>query len=127
MKKYNTVEECFAAMGLDPNALPDVSMLPERHQNAIKAAYQLMIVCEAHNDGWKPNWNDWNEYKYYPWFRVEADEATPSGSGLSYVGYDYRRTHTCVGSRLCLKTRDLAEHVGNVYNKLYQDYMLYSE
>lgn len=52
---------------------------------------QLVIICKALNEGWNPNWNDSNEYKYYPYF----DMRSTSGFGFSgslcggWVGYGY--------------------------------------
>lgn len=41
---------------------------------------KLKTVAEALNEGWRPNWEDTNEYKYFPWFYVEKTYA-----GLSYL------------------------------------------
>ena|ERR1700741_2026603 len=126
MKKFKTVEECFIALGLDPNALPNVSMLPEKHQQAIINHYKLIIVCEAHNEGWIPDWTNHNQVKYYPWFVVNKDANKPSGGGLASYDYDSWRTGTDVGSRLCLSSSELAEYVGETFLDLYDGYFLYN-
>jgi hypothetical protein len=81
MPKIKTFEGACKALGIDAKKLPDVSMLPADHQDAIIAHYKLVIIAQALNEGWKPNWSDYNQYKYYPWFDVR------SGSGLSYDDY----------------------------------------
>ena len=40
---------------------------------------QATLITEVLNEGWKPNWDNSNEYKYYPWF----DMRSKSGFGFS--------------------------------------------
>jgi hypothetical protein len=118
MPKIKTFAGACKALGMDAKNLPDVSMLPHDQQEAIIAHYKLVIIAQALNEGWKPNWSDYNEYKYYPWFNMR------SGSGLSYFDYVYWVTLTLVGSRLCFKSRELAEYAGKNFKKLYEQYFL---
>jgi hypothetical protein len=122
-KKVKNFAEACQVLNIK-QSLPDVSSLPEKHQKAILAHYQLVIIAEALNDGWKPNWNDLYEYKYYPWFDVEADDKNPSGLGLSSDGCGATASTTHVGSRLCFKSRELAEYAGEKFQELYTDYFL---
>jgi hypothetical protein len=85
-----------------------------------KAAAQLSIIAEALNDGWKPDWKNTSEWKYYPWFDLS------SGSGLSCSGYDDYFSNSTVGSRLCFKSRELAEYAGKQFIKLYEAYFVMS-
>lgn len=123
-KKIKSFEDACKAVNIDPKALPEVSMLPAIHQKAIVAHYKLIIIAEAINDGWQPNWNDSNEWKYFPWFEVEADEDRPAGFGFSYSYYDIWPSSTLVGSRLCFKTRETAIYAGKQFEDLYKDMML---
>lgn len=122
--KIKTFEDACKHLGLDPVALPDVSKLPVKHQKAITANYKLTIIAEALNDGWQPNWNNWNEYKYYPWFEVEASEEQPAGSGFSRSSYVGSHSGTYVGSRLCYKSSELARYAASQFEDLYKDYLL---
>lgn len=124
MKNIKTFEDACAALKLDPAALPVVTGLPEKHQKAIQAHYKLVIIAEALNDGWKPIWKDWEECKYYPWFQMDSDDDEVPGSGFSYYVYRYDDAFACVGSRLCFKTRALAEYAGKQFSSLYKDYFL---
>ena len=93
--KIKTFEDACKKLGITPKALPDVKTLPKQHIKAIVAHYKLVIIAEALNDGWKPNWKDSSEWKYYPWFDMS------SGSGLSCGDYDLLSSASTVGSRLC--------------------------
>jgi hypothetical protein len=47
-----------------------------------------------------------------------------SGSGLSYDVYDYWRAVASVGSRLCFKSRELAEYAGKQFIDIYTDFFI---
>jgi len=126
MKKIKTFADACKKLGLDPNKLPDVSLLPEKHQKSIIAFFKLIIIVEAINNGWTPNWNNSNQYKYYAWFWVEASEQQPAGSGFSRSDYVSSYTHSYVGSRLCFETSEQAMYAAKQFGDLYQDYLLLS-
>lgn len=129
MKNLESFENAAKLLGLDPNNLPDVSMLPEEHQKAVIAYYKLTVISRA---SWKQenkeiDWYDWNQYKYYPWFDMspEKEEGSwGSSSGFSYYVYDFGRTVSAVGSRLVYPTRQIAEYVGQTHLELYRDHMV---
>ena len=124
MSEIKTFEQACMALGVDANALPDFSMIPERHWKALMAHYKLVIIVEAVNQGWKPDWSNHNEPKYELWPDVIPDETKPSGFGLSYGDTDCWFTNAIVGSRLCFKSRELAKHTFETFKELYEDYML---
>ena len=112
------------ALGISEENLPEVSMLPEKHQKSITAFYKLMIIIEAINNGWTPDWSNVNQWKYYAWFEVKATKKNPSGSGFSSSGYFYSRYSTTVGSRLCVDSSEKAMYLGEQFADLYKDYLL---
>ena len=123
MDKIKTFEDACAALGIS-TALPEVSMLPEAEQKAIVAHYKLTVIAKALNDGWQPDWSIDGEWKYYPWFDVEADASKPSGFGLSYYDCGHTYSNTYFGSRLCFKSRELAKYAGVQFADLYEEYFL---
>ncbi len=125
MKTIKTFEDACAALKLDPAAvLPNFSMFPEHHRGAMTAHAKLIIIAEAANDGWKPDWKNTDEPKYVPWFDIDEDENSPSGLGFSYSDCDGWRTYTTVGSRLCYKDAETAQHVAETFLDLYREYVL---
>lgn len=121
--KITSFKAACKAQGI-PSVLPDVSALPEMHQKSILAFYMLTIIIQALNAGWVPDWSNHNEYKYYNWFLIEADKKRPSGFGVSGSYYTPSGTSANVGSRLCFKTRELAQYAREQFKDLYQDYLL---
>ena len=120
MANVKTFEAACKKLKLDPaKVLPKVSGMPKHHQDAIIAHSKLVIITEALNDGWKPDWTNDDEWKYYPWFDLS------SGSGLRYYGCDYLFSSSPVGSRLCFKSRELAEYAGKQFINLYEKSFLF--
>jgi hypothetical protein len=124
MKKVKTVEEAFVARGLDPVVMPDFSMLPEKYRQPLEDHFKLIIVVEAINDGWEPNWNDDDQEKYYPWLQVEASDEVPGGFGFSHASTYCGYSSTDVGSRLVLETHEAAIYVYETFPELYKSYFL---
>jgi hypothetical protein len=119
--KIKTFEAACKQLELDQvKCLPKVTGVPKHQQDAIIAHAKLMIIAEALNDGWKPDWKNTSENKYYPWFDLS------SGSGLSYYDCGFDCSNSFVGSRLCFKSKELAEYAGKQFIKLYEAYFVMS-
>ena len=120
-KSIKTFEDACKKEGVDPLKLPDVSMIPEDLRSAVINYYKLCIIYRAINNGWTPDWSDFNQYKYYPWFSVLS-----SGSG-----FDFTRTYCSsayapafVGSRLCTDTSEKALYIGKTFGEEYAGFFL---
>ena len=122
-EKIKTFEDACKALQIS-EALPEVSALPEKHQKALIAHYKLITITEALNEGWQPNWNDLDEYKYQPWFEIDASTEKPSGFGFSYSHCVIWYTFTSCGSRLCFKSRELCLYAIEQFKQIYIDYYL---
>ena len=110
----------------------------------LEAYLQLRIICAALNEGWEPKL-DSREFRYSPWFRLYTKEeyekldeneknepcvVFPSNSyaygGVSLACSNYGSTYVrmSLGSRLCLKTKLLAEYCGKQFIDIWADYLL---
>lgn len=117
--RVKTFEDACQVLGISTD-VPEVKGLPRKHQKAIVANYKLIIIAEALNEGWKPNWQDSNEYKYYPWF----DMSNPAGVGCSHALNAASTTSANIGSRLCFKNRELAIYFGQTFTDLFNESLL---
>lgn len=117
--RVKSFEDACQVLGISTN-VPEVKGLPRKHQKAIIANYKLIVIAEALNEGWKPNWQDSDEYKYYPWF----DMSNPAGVGYSDTANTASNTYAHFGSRLCLKNRELAIYFGQTFTDLFNDSLL---
>jgi len=83
-----------------------------------RAHLLLKMIAKSLNEGWRPNWDNSNEYKYYPYFDMR--------SGFRFDdAYDHWASGSNVGSRLCFKTRELAEYAGKTFESTYKDYFTF--
>lgn len=110
------------------------------------AYMMLCIIVAALNEGWKPQFTT-DEYRYYPWFclytQKEIDEMDEEDKGRvlgrsgysanAYAGVAYSNataasthSYTNRGSRLCFKTRDLAEYAGKQFLDIWAEFMMFT-
>lgn len=82
-------------------------------------AYQkLTLIIEALNEGWKADVCDANVRRWYPWF-----EPNGSPSSFAFDGSPYVIAYATAGSgsRLCYKTRELAEYSAKQFIDIWKD------
>ena len=93
--EIKTFEDACKAINVEPTIIPDFSFFPEADREAMIAHAKLVIIAKAINGDWVPDWNDWDQYKYYPWFEM----GSPSGGGFSCDGYGTRGTRVRMSAR----------------------------
>ncbi len=120
-KSIKTFEDACKKLGIEP-AEAEIKAIHIEAVKPMKAYYKLVIIYLAINNGWKPDWNDYNQWKYYPWFGVLS-----SGFGFDDSFYVCDYSYSGVGSRLCTDTREKALYMAEQFKDLYQEYLLYSE
>ena len=83
------------------------------------ARRKLEIIIEALNEGWKPDFNDIKQSKWYCCF-------TWSGTGIvfSLSHISPTRANADFGVRLCLKSKELADYIGEQFKYLYEEMLL---
>lgn len=95
-----------------------------KHVKALDALNKLFTIAQVWNkgDGFVPDFSDWEQDKWFPWFVYKRDVA----------GFVYAHTYSAptsayatVGSRLCFKTKMRAEQFGkqfvDLYNKVFNN------
>ena len=83
------------------------------------ARRKLEIIIEALNEGWKPNLSNHQEYKWYCYFYGSL-----AGLEYSASAYSPATATTNFGVRLCLKSKELADYVGEQFKYLYEEMLL---
>lgn len=97
-----------------------ISDINPKHIEALIALNELFTIAEAWNkeDEFVPNYSDWEQDKWYPWFKYSRDVAR-------FVYADVVNTPTLsVGFRLCFKTSKRAEQFGKQFEDLYNKVFL---
>lgn len=118
-KRVRTYADACAVLGIEPI---NEEVFTKLGFTKDEIAYRkLKTVIEALNEGWRPDWSNRNEYKYWNWFVYSTSFA---GFGCAYTYTAPTVTNTYVGSRLCFKTRELAAYAGRQFEDLYNDFFL---
>ena len=107
-----------------PTTLPQVNTLPEIYQKPMIAIYQLIVITDVLNEGWKPNWEDDSERKFYPYFYISAHNKEHKESNFEYLGYVCDYINVSVVPWLHFKSAELAEYASNQFIEIYKSAFL---
>lgn len=83
------------------------------------ARRKLEIIIEALNEGWKPNWEDYSQSRWYPYFYGAFMGFSYS---LAYVSPSNATTN--FGVLLYCKSEEIADYVGKQFLDLYREMFL---
>lgn len=121
VKSY--VDAC-KVLGIEP--MNEQNMKAQGFRPDEVARRKLETITEALNEGWKPDWNNTDQYKYYPYFYIRENAKAKAHAGLS-CAHAYRpaaSTAAHVGSRLCFHDSDTARYAGNTFTELYEQILI---
>lgn len=100
-----------------------VQSLNQSHIEALIALNELFTIAQAWNkeDGFVPDFSDWEQDKWFPWFDYDKDAAgfVCAGTYNAPSGAD-----AYVGSRLCFKSSARAAQFGKQFADLYNKVFL---
>ncbi len=116
MERIKNFDDVLQENGIDKAQFYDLQKLLTPDEFAYK---QIKLIVKTLNEDWEPDWTNGKFDKYYPWFKM----GSPSGDGFSYCDCDHWFTGSNVGSRLCFKSRELAEHAGTTFLEIYKSFM----
>ena len=115
--KVKSFEDACKVLDITPS-VPVVTGIPEKYQKPLIANYQLMVIAEALNEGWTPDWSNGEWDKWYPWF--DMDNSSSAGR-FSFNDSATQHSYSLVGSRLCFKSEELADYAGTQFLELYRE------
>ena len=83
------------------------------------ARRKLEIIIEALNEGWKPDFNNVKQSKWYC-FSIGVNTSLEfSSSTISHTA-----ANTNFSIHLCLKDKEIADYVGEQFTDLYEEMLL---
>lgn len=82
---------------------------------AILNEQMAVVIVKALNDGWVADWDNHNEFKYFPWFYL--------GKNFRFGAYHSWYSLSSLPSRLCLKDKKLAIYAGQTFTEIYKKFM----
>lgn len=100
-----------------------IKELNPKHIEALVALNRLFTIAEAWNkaDGFVPDFSDWHQDKFFPWFKYDKDAA---GFVCETTSNAPTTVHASFGSRLCFKTSERAAQFGKQFSDLYNKVFL---
>ena len=100
----------------DIERISGIKLIKREDETPDEYAYrQVKLIAQVYNEGQILDPMDTNQYKYYPWHKINKD----SGVGLSYDVYGYWLTDSDGGVRLCFKSSELATDAGQKFLEIY--------
>jgi len=117
MESIKTVEDACNVTGMP--ATPEFNEVPEELREYLKAVYEAVVITMALVGDWKADWNDSNQRKWFPWFRMSSGGFVFSDS---VCAYSYARAG--YASRLCFPTEELARYAGRQFTDVYSRIIL---
>ena len=101
-----------------------VTDINPKHIKALIALNELFTIAQAWNkeDGFVPDFSDWQQNKWFPWFKYDKDAA-----GFVFASANYTPTYANAhfGSRLCFKSSARAAQFGKQFIDLWNDVFLF--
>ena len=96
------------------------------HIEALIALNELFTIAQAWNkeDGFVPDFSDWNQDKWFPWFKYDMDAA---GFVFAHTFHSPSTASAAFGSRLCFKSSARAAQFGKQFAHLYNKVFLLNQ
>jgi len=107
-------ESACRELGIEPLTEADFGILPKEDRKVYFNRHQLTIGIRALNEGWKPDFHNHTEYKYYNY--VYSD-------GKSGFSFSVRVRHFYCGSDFFLKSNELAKYAQSIFKQQYLNYL----
>ena len=100
-----------------------VTDINPKHIKALIALNELFTIAQAWNkeDGFVPDFSDWEQDKWFPWFVYDKDAA---GFVYTITTHAPASANARIGSRLCFKSSERAEQFGKQFADLYNKVFL---
>lgn len=122
--RVKTYEDACKVLGVEP--INEQNAKAQGFRSDEIARRKLETIAAALNEGWKPDWNNTDQYKYYPYFYIQENAKGKGSAGLSFAITSYAATYSAapIGSRLCFYASRLARYASNQFTDLYEQILI---
>ncbi len=114
LDRLHSFEDACRIKGVLPNDILRFPAPKNEWEEAKNAEDMLDLIVEVAVEDWEPNWEDGNEPKHYPVFKMGA------GFVFSNTNYYYTIANAGLGSRLYFPTAEMAATIGKRFSHLYK-------
>lgn len=100
-----------------------IKELNPKHIEALIALIRLFTIAEAWNkaDGFVPDFSDWHQEKWFPWFKYDKDAA---GFVCAHADSVHVYASAFLGPRLCFKSSARAAQFGKQFIEIYNKFFI---
>lgn len=146
IERVKTLEDAIKVLGYNHALVRTYNSVSSINDNNLHAYLKLQIIIAALNEGWVPP-QDCETDVWYCWHwlytKYELDNMSDKekaerhmlditgkyhgpccGFGFAISSYAPSDTYASIGSRLCFKTRELAEYCGKQFIELWAEFRL---
>lgn len=122
--RVKSYADACKVLGIEP--MNEQNMKAQGFRPDEVARRKLETITEALNEGWKPDWNNTDQCKYYPYFFIRENAKAEGTAGLSCATTNAAasNTYAYLGSRLCFHDSDTARYAGNTFTELYEQILI---
>lgn len=122
--RVKTYEDACKVLGVEP--INEQNAKAQGFRSDEIARRKLETIAAALNEGWKPDWNNTDQYKYYPYFYIQENAKGKGSAGLSCANATNAAaiTGAFIGSLLCFYASRLARYAGNQFTDLYEQILI---
>lgn len=122
--RVKTYEDACKVLGVEP--INEQNAKAQGFRSDEIARSKLETIAAALNEGWKPDWNNTDQCKYYPYFYIQENAKGKGSAGLScaHSASTAASTYAIIGSRLCFYASRLARYAGNQFTDLYEQILI---
>lgn len=122
--RVKSYADACKVLGIEP--MNEQNMKAQGFRPDEVARRKLETITEALNEGWKPDWNNTDQCKYYPYFFIRENAKAEGTAGLSFASTSNAASFTLapLGSRLCFHDSDTARYAGNTFTELYEQILI---
>ena len=118
-ERVKTFEDACKVLGREPY---DEEQLAKLGLPKNDIAYlKMVVIVEALNEGWDPDVCNSDVERWYPWFKPNGSPSSFAFHGSTYV---YVLALAGSGSRLALKSEQLANYCGKQFLELWKEILL---
>ena len=82
--RVKTYADACAVLGIK-ETLPDVGGLRPKDRPSVTAYYKLIVIAQALNEGWEPDWTNKDQPKWFPWFYFDREKNKTAGFALAFA------------------------------------------
>ena len=116
-ERVKSIDDAVKELGdNDPEVIEYLKLEATGISGHILYTQMLVVIIKALNEDWTPDWHNGEWDKWVNWFYLSSS----SSGRFSFVGSGGRDSVSDCGSRLCFKSKDLAQYAAKQFIDIYE-------